>query len=115
MRLGAYRCRVHPDTLAYDAYKKEEVFERHRHRYEFNNEFRDVYKKNGMVISGINPERDLVEVVELKRDLHPWFLGCQFHPEFKSRPFDPHPLFVEFVRASIANREKAVEETSNAG
>ena len=115
MRLGAYRCRVRPDTLAYAAYKKEEVFERHRHRYEFNNEFRDVYNKNGMVISGINPERDLVEVVELNKDLHPWFLGCQFHPEFKSRPFDPHPLFVEFVRASIANREKAMEETSNAG
>ncbi len=106
MRLGAYRCRVKPDTIAYEAYRKEEVFERHRHRYEFNNEFKDVYEKNGMIFSGINPERDLVEVIELPRDVHPWFLGCQFHPEFKSRPFDPHPIFVEFIKASLLNGEK---------
>ncbi len=105
MRLGAYRCRVKPGTIAFSAYGREEVFERHRHRYEFNNEYREVYEKNGMIFSGINPERDLVEVVELPANIHPWFLGCQFHPEFKSRPFDPHPIFVEFVRASIQRRE----------
>ncbi len=110
MRLGAYRCKVKPDTLAFKAYRKEEIFERHRHRYEFNNDFREIYEKYGMIFSGINPERDLVEIVELPESIHPWFLGCQFHPEFKSRPFDPHPIFVNFIGASLKNKKKRSRE-----
>jgi len=99
MRLGAYPCRLIPDTLAAKAYKKEEVSERHRHRYEFNNEFKDALVDAGMVVSGTSPDGQLVEIVELAD--HPWFLGCQFHPEFKSRPMDCHPLFRDFVRAAL--------------
>jgi CTP synthase len=99
MRLGAYPCRLAPDTLAYESYQQEEVFERHRHRYEFNNEFKGPLMEKGLILSGLSPDGTLVEIVEL-RD-HPWFLGCQFHPEFKSRPMDPHPLFREFIRASL--------------
>jgi CTP synthase len=79
--------------------KKEVVFERHRHRYELNNKFREILEKKGMVIAGINPERGLVEIIELKD--HPFFVATQFHPEFKSRPLRPHPLFREFVRACL--------------
>jgi CTP synthase len=99
MRLGAYPCRVHKDTLAFDAYREENISERHRHRYEFNNELRPRLEEAGLVISGTSPNGDLVEIVEL-RD-HPWYLGCQFHPEFKSRPMDPHPLFREFIKAAL--------------
>jgi CTP synthase len=99
MRLGAYPCRVHKDTLAFDAYRQENISERHRHRYEFNNELRSRLEDAGLVISGTSPKGDLVEIVEL-RD-HPWYLGCQFHPEFKSRPMDPHPLFREFIKAAL--------------
>jgi CTP synthase len=99
MRLGAYPCRIEKDTLAFAAYQKDNISERHRHRYEFNNEFKDRLADSGLVISGLSPSGDLVEMVEL-RD-HPWFLGCQFHPEFKSRPMNPHPLFREFIRASV--------------
>ncbi|MCL5011219.1 MAG: CTP synthase [Patescibacteria group bacterium] len=97
-RLGNYDCEITPGTLASRAYKKQNIVERHRHRYEFNNKYRDVLQNKGLVISGINPQRNLVEIIELKN--HPFFLGTQFHPEFKSRPLDPHPLFVEFVKAS---------------
>ncbi len=100
MRLGAYPCRLAKDTLAYQAYQDEHISERHRHRYEFNNELRAALEDAGLVISGTSPKGDLVEIVEL-RD-HPWFLGCQFHPEFKSRPMDPHPLFREFIKAALA-------------
>ena len=100
MRLGAYPCRLIEGTLASTAYAKSEISERHRHRYEFNNELREQLEKAGLIISGVSPHGDLVEIVEL-RD-HPWFLGCQFHPEFKSRPMDPHPLFREFIKASLA-------------
>ena len=99
MRLGAYPCNLIPDTLAAKAYRAEEVMERHRHRYEYNEEFRAEQEKAGLVVSGTSPDGTLVEIVELKD--HPWFLGCQFHPEFKSRPMDPHPLFRDFIRAAL--------------
>lgn len=100
MRLGAYPCRIEKGTLAYEAYGVLNISERHRHRYEFNNLFKDRLEETGLVISGISPDGDLVEMIELKD--HPWFLGCQFHPEFKSSPMEPHPLFREFIRASLA-------------
>jgi len=99
MRLGAYPCRLIKDTLAYQAYGKENISERHRHRYEFNNDLRGRLEEAGLMISGTSPKGDLVEIVELKD--HPWYLGCQFHPEFKSRPMDPHPLFREFIKAAL--------------
>ena len=104
MRLGAYSCRIGANTFAYDAYKKEEISERHRHRYEFNNDYMDRLKQAGMVISGTSPNGELVEIIEIED--HPWFLGCQFHPEFKSRPMDPHPLFRDFIRASLKNSQE---------
>ncbi len=99
MRLGAYPCRLEKDTLAYAAYQQEEISERHRHRYEFNNAYREILTKHGLMISGLSPDGELVEIVELKK--HPWFLGCQFHPEFKSRPMEPHPLFRAFIKAAL--------------
>ena len=102
MRLGEYKCRIKPNTLAYKAYKASSIMERHRHRYELNNAFRDVLEKRGMVMSGLNPERDLVEIAELKG--HPFFLGTQFHPEFKSRPCQPHPLFRDFIKAAAKQK-----------
>jgi CTP synthase len=102
MRLGAYPCRLEPDTLAHDAYRLENISERHRHRYEFNNAFMEKLMENGMVFSGMSPSGDLVEIIEVKN--HPWFLGCQFHPEFKSRPMNAHPLFRTFIRAALKNK-----------
>jgi CTP synthase len=99
MRLGAYPCKLVKNTLAHQAYGNENISERHRHRYEFNNEFGELLVEKGLVISGTSPSGDLVEIVELKE--HPWFLGCQFHPEFKSRPMSPHPLFREFIKAAL--------------
>jgi len=101
MRLGAYPCRLEEDTFAFNAYKTKDISERHRHRYEFNNEYKEVLKEKGLTISGMSPAGDLVEIVEVKD--HPWFLGCQFHPEFKSRPMKPHPLFRDFIKASKIN------------
>jgi CTP synthase len=98
MRLGAYPCNILPDTKAFEAYKKTHVEERHRHRYEFNNAFKDILAEKGMVFSGLAPDDSLVEIMELA--VHPWFVGCQFHPEFKSRPMAVHPLFREFIRAA---------------
>jgi CTP synthase len=103
MRLGAYSCHIETDSLAYQAYQKEEISERHRHRYEFNNDFLDRLKEAGMIISGTSPNGELVEIVEIND--HPWFLGCQFHPEFKSRPMEPHPLFRDFIGASLKNSQ----------
>ncbi|MBW2680490.1 MAG: CTP synthase [Deltaproteobacteria bacterium] len=100
MRLGAYPCDIKKDSLAHTAYGISSISERHRHRYEFNNAFKEKLEEKGLVISGTSPDGELVEMVELKD--HPWFLGCQFHPEFKSRPMNPHPLFREFIRASLA-------------
>jgi CTP synthase len=99
MRLGAYPCCLVPDTLAMTAYKQEKISERHRHRFEFNNEYKDRLTEAGLVISGTSPDHELVEIVELKD--HPWYLGCQFHPEFKSKPRDPHPLFRAFIKAAL--------------
>jgi CTP synthase len=99
MRLGAYRCRLVKKTRAHQAYKTKEVFERHRHRYELNNDFRDILEEKGLVVAGINPEKNLVEIIELKD--HPFFIATQFHPEFKSRPLRPHPLFREFIKAGL--------------
>jgi len=101
MRLGAYPCLLARGTKAYEAYKKPDISERHRHRYEFNNEYRKDFEKHGMVLSGISPDRQLVEIIELKD--HPWFVGTQFHPEFKSRPNRPHPLFRDFIGSVIIN------------
>ena len=100
MRLGAYPCRVEEGTLAGAAYGKSEIAERHRHRYEFHNAYRDRLREHGVVTSGIYPEQDLVEIIEYGP--HPWFVAVQFHPEFQSDPVDAHPLFREFVAASRA-------------
>ena len=105
MRLGAYPCKLVPNTLAYQAYGREIVHERHRHRYEVNNDYRKALQEAGLVLSGTSPNDNLVEMVELPEDVHPWFVACQAHPEFKSRPNAPAPLFREFVRAAIALHE----------
>lgn len=99
MRLGAWDCKVLPNTIAKKAYNKKMISERHRHRYELNNDYRELLISKGLIISGINPEKDLVEIIELKN--HPFFVATQFHPELKSRPLNPHPLFKEFIKASI--------------
>lgn len=99
MRLGAYPCMLETESFAHEAYQCLEISERHRHRYEFNNEYRDVLAKNGMRFTGLSPDQKLVEIIELAD--HPWFLGCQFHPEFKSRPMEPHPIFKAFVKSSL--------------
>jgi len=101
MRLGAYDCRLKEGTLARSAYGAELISERHRHRYEFNNDYKESFAKKGMVFSGVNPQKDLVEIIELPKSVHPWFLGTQFHPEFQSRPLRPHPLFREFIKAAL--------------
>jgi len=102
MRLGAYPCVLAKGTKAFEAYGRLEISERHRHRYEFNNEYRAILQNHGLIFSGLSPDGRLVEVVEL--DGHPYFLACQFHPEFKSRPFDPHPLFTRFIRAALEHQ-----------
>jgi len=102
MRLGAYRCNLSPETHAHRAYGAEEISERHRHRYEFNPAFEDTLSEQGLIISGRNPESNLVEIIEAPD--HPWFLGCQFHPEFKSRPMNAHPLFKDFILAACRFR-----------
>ena len=103
MRLGAYPCLLAENTFAMNAYKTENISERHRHRFEFNNEYKEKLVEAGLLISGTSPDHDLVEIVELKD--HPWFLGCQFHPEFKSKPMAPHPLFKAFIKAALKNKK----------
>ncbi len=103
MRLGAYPCVLTENSFAYKAYGAKEISERHRHRYEFNNSFKDMLVKNGLKISGISPDGELVEIVEIEN--HPWFFGCQFHPEFKSRPLEPHPVFSAFIAAAYREKE----------
>jgi CTP synthase len=110
MRLGAWACLLEPDSLAYRSYGVTEISERHRHRYEFNREYEALLTGAGLRITGTTPDGTYVEIVEL-RD-HPFFLGCQFHPEFKSKPLEPHPLFSAFVKASYANRTKTVREAA---
>lgn len=110
MRLGGYPCRIEKDTLGHEIYGETEIRERHRHRYEFNNAYRDTFRKHGLIPSGINPEGDLVEIVELDRELHPFFVGVQFHPELKSTVLHPHPLMLHFVRQAVRFRERSQEE-----
>ncbi len=102
MRLGAYKCKLMPKTISFRVYGKKLISERHRHRYELNNAFRDILQQKGLTIAGVNPEKDLVEIIEIKN--HPFFVATQFHPEFKSRPLRPHPLFKEFIQAAIKNK-----------
>ncbi len=102
LRLGAYPCVLKENSYASEAYKEKEIYERHRHRYEFNNDYREILEKSGLSITGTSPDNNLVEIVELQD--HPWYLGCQFHPEFKSKPMKPHPLFSAFIKASITKK-----------
>ena len=115
MRLGAYACVLTPGSVAAEAYGGTEISERHRHRYEFNNDYREALTAKGLVLSGTSPDKKLVEMIELGG--HPYFVGCQFHPELKSRPMAPHPLFVRFVRAGLeratAVAAKARDERSS--
>lgn len=103
MRLGAYPCELKDGSMAAQIYRKDKIQERHRHRYEVNNEFREVLEKHGFMASGVSPDNQLVEVMELKD--HPWFLGCQYHPEFQSKPMTSHPLFRDFIRAALDYRK----------
>ena len=105
MRLGGYQCKfIDENSISAKAYQLPEVRERHRHRYVFNNQFRTAINAAGLKVVGVNEERNLVEVVELEN--HPWFVGVQFHPEFRSRPDDPHPLFKSFVKAALDNKAR---------
>lgn len=118
MRLGACPCELESGSLASDVYGgAPEISERHRHRYEFNPEFRETLERSGLVFSGLSPDQKFVEIVELPREVHPWFIGCQFHPEYKSKPLDAHPLFASFVRAAYENRlqnETSMEKDGDA-
>jgi len=118
MRLGAWPCQLSEGSLARDVYAgAAEIKERHRHRYEFNPEFRETLERAGLQFSGISPDGKFVEMIELARDTHPWFVGCQFHPEYKSKPLSAHPLFASFVRAAYENRlrnETSLEKTGEA-
>jgi CTP synthase len=105
MRLGSYTCALGEGTIAHEAYQEAFVRERHRHRYEFNNDYLQGFQENGMIASGINPESDLVEIMELRE--HPWFVGIQFHPEYSSTAMHSHPLFKSFIKAAL--KEKGVD------
>ena len=109
MRLGAWPCVVEPDSFAFIAYGQKKISERHRHRYEFNNDYKKTLTDKGLRITGMSPDGKLAEIVEIKD--HPWFLGCQFHPEFKSRPVKPHPLFSRFIEAALTNAQKRKQKS----
>jgi CTP synthase len=109
MRLGSYDCRLTPGSLAQRLYGKALVSERHRHRFEFNNQYRERFEQAGMLLSGLNPQRDLVEIVEIPD--HPFFVGVQFHPEFKSRPLIPQPIFKGFVAAALEHARNGGRST----
>jgi CTP synthase len=112
MRLGAYPCRLQRGSRAAEIYGQPEVSERHRHRYEVSNKYRDLFVEHGMKLSGLSPDGPLVEIVELTD--HPWFIGCQFHPELQSRPTRPHPLFAGFIAAAVgAKRRTSVSRGSS--
>jgi len=102
MRLGAWDCQLEPNTKAFNAYKTKLISERHRHRYEFNNTYLKDFQKAGMITSGINPKTGLIEIIELPN--HPWFVGVQYHPEYKSTVLNPHPLFIDFIKACLENK-----------
>ena len=99
MRLGGYACALKKGSKIQEAYQLDLIRERHRHRYEFNNDFLEAFEQNGMIATGINPENGLVEIMELTN--HPWFVGTQFHPEYRSTVLNPHPLFIAFIKAAI--------------
>ena len=103
MRLGSYPCKIAENTKAYSIYKKDLILERHRHRFEFNNEYKDILIKNGLVISGTSPDGLLAEIVEIPKN--DYFIACQFHPEFKSRPQNPHPLFLGLIEAALKKKD----------
>jgi CTP synthase len=105
MRLGAYPCRLRPGSKSAEVYGQPEVMERHRHRYEVSNRYRDTFVEHGLTLSGLSPDGSLVEMIELRS--HAWFIGCQFHPELQSRPLRPHPLFAGFVAAAMRHRREA--------
>jgi len=111
MRLGAYPCTLKKGSRVQEIYNKINIQERHRHRYEFNNKYRPLFQKNGVTLSGICEDRDLVEIIEISE--HPWFIGVQFHPEFKSRPMNPHPLFTSFVAAAIKHKRKKTSKSTH--
>jgi len=103
MRLGAYPCKLTKRSLSFKTYKKENISERHRHRYEFNNKYKKSFEKKGIIFAGTNSTQGLVEIIELKN--HPWYVACQFHPEFKSKPDRAHPLFRSFIAAALEHAE----------
>ena len=104
MRLGEFVCVLKKGSKSYEIYNQDKITERHRHRYEFSPEYESIIKEHGLIVSGKNPERNLVEMIELPD--HPWFVGCQFHPEFKSKPMRPHPLFRNFIKAALTHNTK---------
>lgn len=104
MRLGSYDCQLSGGSIAQQAYGKEVISERHRHRYEFNNDYLQILTEKGLLVTGVNPQRSLVEIIELPKKVHPWFVGVQFHPEFQSRPLRPHPLFKDFIGAALKKK-----------
>jgi CTP synthase len=106
MRLGSFPCILQRGSIANKAYRDQFITERHRHRYELNNAYRAMLTEKGMVMSGVSPDGNLVEIIELPRDVHPFFIGVQFHPELKSRATKAHPIFREFVKASLGYREQ---------
>lgn len=110
MRLGGYECVLKPKSLARELYGKAKTVERHRHRYEFNNDYRELTEQNGLVIAGTSPDKKLVEIIELPRKVHPFFVGVQFHPELKSRPLDPHPLFFGLLKAAVSQEIKKLKK-----
>ena len=112
MRLGAYPCRIAEGSKAWMAYHRAEISERHRHRYEFNNEYLKQFETSGMLASGVNQEQGLVEIVEIPA--HPWFIGVQFHPEYKSTVDNPHPLFIDFVKAALERSRRVHERATEA-
>ena len=105
MRLGLYPCKLDEGTISRGVYGEELIYERHRHRYEFNNAFREQLAAKGLKFAGLSPDGKLVEIVELPKEVHPWFVAVQFHPEFKSRPNRPHPLFNDFIKAAIGKTD----------
>lgn len=104
MRLGSYKCKLLPGSNSHNIYRSDEIVERHRHRYEFNENFAKKLSEAGVIFSGFNPDKGLIEMIELKN--HPWFIACQFHPEFKSKPTQPHPLFASFINAAFKNKRE---------
>jgi CTP synthase len=109
MRLGAYPCQLVPGTHAAAVYDTDVVYERHRHRYEFNNHYRELLEPRGLICSGLSPDNNLVEITEIKD--HPWMVACQFHAEFKSRPNRPHPLFLGFIEAARKTLADGIQVT----